>query len=110
MRDGATTSMTSLRKGKNLRPVVVRKRAAKKRSEPEDSGPANGGPRTAQRVIELPKPRSADEVISEKIIFEVGDDRFAINWTAEIEQLPPAGPVAIERKRPNSNRSSQVRR
>ena len=110
MRDGATTSMTSLRKGKNLRPVVVRKLAAKKRSEPEDSGPANGGPRTAQRVIEFPKPRSADEAISERIIFEVGDDRFAIKWTAEIERLPPAGPAAVERKRLNSDRSTKAGR
>jgi hypothetical protein len=63
-----------------------------------------------QRVIEFPKRPAAEDVVSERIIFEVGNTRFAINWTAEIEQLPPAGPVAIERKRPNSNRSSQVRR
>ena len=36
--------------------------------------------------------------LSERIIFEVGDTRFAIQWTAEIEQLPPAGPVAIRTK------------
>ena len=71
--------MVSLRKGKNLRTVVVRKLAA------------NRGPRTVQRVIEFPNPPAADDVISERIIFEVGDDRFAINWTAKIERLPPAG-------------------
>jgi hypothetical protein len=92
-----TTSMASSRKGKSLRPVVVRKLTDKKRSLPEDSGAANGGPRTVPRVIELPKPPAADDVIIERIIFEVGGDRFAIKWTAEIERLPPAGPV-IERK------------
>jgi hypothetical protein len=97
MREGATTSMTNLRKGKNLGPVVVRKVAAKRRSQLEDSEAANGGPRTVQRVVEFPKPPTADDVISERIIFEVGYDRFAINWTAEIERLPPAGPV-VERK------------
>ena len=50
-----------------------------------------------QRVVEFPKPPAAPDVISERIIFEVGDDRFAIKWTAEIERLPPAGPV-VERK------------
>jgi hypothetical protein len=105
------TSMTSVRKGKNLRPVVVRKRAAKKRSQPEDSGAANGGPRTVQRVIEFPKPPAAADVISERIVFEIGGDRFAIKWTAEIEQLPLAGPVAIERKsRLKSDGLSQLRR
>ena len=110
MRDGATTSMVSLRKGKNLRPVEVRKRAAERRSQPEDGGAANGGPRTVQRVVEFPKPPAADDVISERIIFEVGDDRFAIKWTAEIERLPPAGPVAVERKRLNSDRSTKAGR
>jgi hypothetical protein len=90
--------MVSLRKGKNLRTVVVRKLAA------------NRGPRTVPRVIEFPKPPAADDVISERIIFEVGDDRFAIQWTAAIERLPPAGPVAVERKRLNSDRSTKAGR
>jgi hypothetical protein len=65
----------------------------------------------AAGVIEFPKRPAADDVVSERIIFAVGDTRFAINWTAEIERLPPAGPVAVERKQPlNSNRSSEVRR
>ncbi len=93
MRDGATTSRVSLPTGKNLRPVVVRKRAAKNRSQHEDSGAANGGPHTVPRVIEFPNPPAADDVISERIMFEVGDDRFAIKGTAEIERLPPARPV-----------------
>jgi hypothetical protein len=42
--------------------------------------------------------RTAENVISDRIIFEVGGDRFAIQWTAEIEQLPSAGPVAVERQ------------
>ena len=50
------------------------------------------------------------DVVSERIIFEVGATRFAINWTAEIEKLPPAGPVVVERKqRLKSHRSSPVR-
>ena len=50
-----------------------------------------------QGVIEFPKRPAAEDVVSERIIFEVGNTRFAINWTAAIEQLPPAGPVAVER-------------
>ena len=54
---------------------------------------------------------AAEDVVSERIIFEVGNTRFAIKWTAEIEPLPPAGPVAVEQKqRLKSNRSSHVRR
>ena len=51
-----------------------------------------------QGVIEFPKRPAAEDVVSERIIFEVGNTRFAINWTAEIEQLPPAGPVVVEAK------------
>ena len=51
-----------------------------------------------QGVIEFPKPPVADDVISDRIIFDVGGDRFAIKWTAEIERLPLAGPVAVEWK------------
>jgi hypothetical protein len=102
--------MAILRKGKNLWPVVMRKGAAKKRSQPEDSRAANAGPRTVQRIIQFPKPSAADDVIRERIIFEVGDDRFAIKWTAEIERLPPAALVAVERKRPNSDHLLKVGR
>jgi hypothetical protein len=55
--------------------------------------------RSLQRIIEFPKLPSADDVISERIIFEVGDTRFAMQWIAEIEQLPPSGPIVAERKR-----------
>jgi hypothetical protein len=51
-------------------------------------------------VSGFPKPRAAENVISERIIFEVGSDRFALHWTAEIEPLPPVGPVAVERQQP----------
>jgi hypothetical protein len=103
--------MARIGKGKNPRPVAVRRLAAKKRVPAEDSGAANGEPHAVQRVIEFPKPPAANDVISERIIFEIGGDRFAIKWTAEIEQLPPAGPVALERKsRLKSDRSSQLRR
>ena len=90
--------MARIREGKNHGLVAARRLAAKKRVPAEDSGVANGGPCSVQRVIEFRKPRAADDVVSERVIFEIGDDRFAIKWTAEIEQLPPAGPVAVERK------------
>ena len=103
--------MTRIRKGKNPRPVAVRKLAAKKGGPGADSRAANGKPHLVQRIIEFPKPPTLDDIVSERIIFEVGDDRFALQWTAEIEQLPPARPVAVEPKqRLKSNRSSQVRR
>jgi hypothetical protein len=49
-------------------------------------------------VIEFPKPATPDDVVSDTILFEVGGDRLARKWTAEIEPLPPAGPVVVERK------------
>jgi len=52
-----------------------------------------------QRIIEFPKLPSADDVISERILLEVGDTRFAVKWIAEIEQLPPSGPIVAERRR-----------
>ena len=51
-----------------------------------------------------PKPLVLDEVVSERIIFEVDDTRISIKWTAEI--VPPAGPVGGERKKQHSNGSS----
>jgi len=51
-----------------------------------------------QGFIEFPKQPAVEDVVGGSIIFEVGNTRFAIKWTAEIEQLPPAGPVAVERK------------
>jgi hypothetical protein len=86
------------RRGKKAGPVAVRTLAAKKRGPRVGSGAANAEPHAVQRVIEFPKPAVADEVISDRIIFEIGGDRFAIRWTAEIESLPPAGPVAVEPK------------
>jgi hypothetical protein len=90
--------MTRKRKGSNPGPVAVRKLAAKKKKRAGNSRAANGEPHAAQRIVEFPKPRAAENVISERIIFEVGSDRFAIHWTAGIEPLPPAGPVAVERQ------------
>jgi hypothetical protein len=52
----------------------------------------------------------SDDGISEWIIFEVGYTRFAIKRTAEIEQLLPAGPIAVEQKQPKSDRSRRIRR
>ena len=94
--------MARIRKAKNPGPVAVRL----KKSGPVASGAANGKPHPLQRVIEFPKSPAVDDVVSERIIFEIGDSRFAIQWTAEIEQLPRAGPVAVERKqRLKSDRS-----
>ena len=86
--------MARIRKGKNRGPVAVRELAAKKSGPGGNSSAAHEGPHPMQGVIEFPKPPTLDDIVSERIIFEVGDDRFAIQWTAEIEQLPPAGPVA----------------
>ena len=90
--------MARIRKGKNPGAVAVRRLATKKRSPAEDCGAANAEPHPVQRVIEFPKSPAVDDVVSDRIIFEIGDDRFAIQWTAEIERLPPAGPVAVGRK------------
>ena len=64
-----------------------------------------------QGVIEFPKRHAAEDVVSERIIFEVGNTRFAIKWTAEIERFLPARSVAVEPKRRlKSNRASPVTR
>ena len=89
--------MARIRKGKSPGPVVVRL-AAKKSGPGAASGAANGKPHPVQRVTEFPKSPAADDVVSDRIIFEIGDSRFAIQWTADIERLPPAGPVAVGRK------------
>ena len=88
--------MARIRKGKNPGPAV---RLAAKKSRPRgDSEVANGKLHLVQRVAEFPKSPAADDIVCDRIIFEIGDSRFAIQWTAEIEQLPPAGPVAVGRK------------
>ena len=89
--------MARIRKGKNPGPVAVR-RTVKKRTPGADTGVANEKPHPVQRVTEFPQSPAADDVVSDRIIFEIGDSRFAIQWTAEIERLPPAGPVAVGRK------------
>ena len=64
-----------------------------------------------RRIIEFPKLPSADEVISERILLEVGDTRFAMKWIAEIEQLPPSGPiVGRAEEAAELHRSPQLRR
>ena|ERR1700676_2493771 len=103
--------MARIRKSKNPGPVAVRRLAVKKMGSAEDSLAANGESHPVQHVVDFPKPPTADDVISDRIIFDVGGDRFAIKWTAEIERLPLAGPVAVERKhRVKSDRSLQIRR
>ncbi len=94
--------------GMNPGPVAVRTHVIQKRSSVQNEE-AHGQPCTRPRIVEFPVPSAVDEVIRDRIIFEVGGDRFAITWTAQIEQLPPAGPVAVERKqRLNSDRSHQI--
>ena len=103
--------MKRMRKGKSPGPVVVRKRTVSKKGHGADGAAGNGEPITARRVIEFPKPPAADDVVSGRIIFDVGGDRFAIKWSAEIEQLPPAGPVPVEHnRRPKSGRPPWLRR
>jgi len=98
--------MARIRKGKNPGPVVPL--AAKKSRPGGDSEVASGKPHLVQRVAEFPESPATDDIVSDKIIFEIGDSRFAIRWTAEIERLPPAGPVAVGRKqRPKLDRSPQ---
>jgi hypothetical protein len=87
--------MAKLRKGKNPQRIELRRLLARK--DGPDRKIANEGP--ARRVIEFPKSHTLDDVVSDRIIFEVGGTRFAIKWTAEIEQLPARGPIAVERKK-----------
>ena len=89
--------MARIRNGKNPGPIAVRLTASKSRSGGE-SGVATGKPHPVQRVVQFPQSPAADDVVSDRIIFEIGDSRFAIQWTADIERLPPAGPVAVGRK------------
>jgi hypothetical protein len=96
--------MARIRKGVSLRAVARKQRA--KKSPPGGEGEAGHvEPLTARRLIEFPKPQAADDVVSDRMIFEVGGDRFAIRWSAEIEQLPPAAPVPVERKQKTETRS-----
>ena len=63
----------------------------KKRLQSAHSEAPSGELRVAQQVTEFPKLATPDDVVSERIVFEVGGDRFAMKWTAKIEQLPQAG-------------------
>jgi hypothetical protein len=90
--------MARIRKGKNPLSVAARRLVAKKRRRSAHSEAPNGELGMVQRVTEFPKPATPDDVVSNRIIFDVGGDRFAMTWTAEIEELPPAGPVVVERK------------
>ena len=87
-----------MQKATKLRAVAVRRRVASKKRLGVDGEAGDGEPLMAHRVIEFPKPFAADDVVSDTIIFDIGGDRFAIKWSAEIERLPPAGPVVAERK------------
>ena len=44
-----------------------------------------------KRVLPFPKP--TEEPAPSRIVVQIGRDRFAIHW--EIEELPPAAPVAL---------------
>ena len=74
-------------------PVVYS--SALEQTTPQNSAPrlpagvANEKPHPVQRVTEFPQSPAADDVVSDRIIFEIGDSRFAIQWTAEIEGRDP---------------------
>ncbi len=103
--------MARIRSGNKPGPVPVRKLAAKKKEPSGNNSAAQPGPHPMQGVVEFPKRPPVEEVVSKRIFFEVGTTRFAIKWTAEIERLPPAGPVLVEQKQSlRPNRSSPVRR
>ena len=91
--------------------VAVPRLAAQESGPGGNSSAGNEKSPGVKRMIEFRKRPAVEDIVSERIIFEVGDTRFAIKWTAEIEQLPPARPVAVERKQGlKPNRSPQVRR
>src|SRR5260370_40818606 len=94
--DRGGAGMARIRKGKTPRAVTVRRLVAKRRRRSVHSEAPNGESRMVQRVIEFPKLATPDDVVRDRIIFDVGGGRFAIKWTAEIEELPPAGPVVVE--------------
>src|SRR5256885_16019620 len=89
------TLMARIRKGKNRGPVAVRKLAAKKSGPGGNSRAGHEGPHPMQGGIEFPKRRAGEDGVIERIIFEVGNTRFAIKWTAESEPLPPARPRLV---------------
>jgi hypothetical protein len=45
----------------------------------------------------LPFPTPPAEPLDATIIVQVGEDRFAIHW--EIEELPPASPLVVWKRR-----------
>ena len=97
--------MTGIRNDKSLRAVEERRRADRKMRSGEEREAANHDPIQSQGVIEFPTPPEA--VVSDTIIVEIGGDRFAMTWSTE--WLPPARPVAVERKRPlNPGQSGTV--
>src|SRR4051794_30847691 len=99
--------MARIRKSKNPGPAV---RLAATKSRPRGDSKVNEKPHVVRRVADFPNSPAADDIVCDRIIFEIGDSRFAIQWTAEIEQLPPAGPVAVGRKqRLKLDRSPQRR-
>jgi hypothetical protein len=86
--------MTKMKRGDNLHTVTRRRRADSKIGKGEEREALNHELLRSQRVIEFPTP--PEVVVSDTIIFEIGGDRFTMSWRTE--RLPPAGPVAIERK------------
>jgi hypothetical protein len=45
----------------------------------------------------LPFPKSPAKPESSRIVMQIGNERFAINW--EIEELPPAAPLIVLKRR-----------
>lgn len=103
--------MARKRNGNNSGPIALQKLIAHPKRRREESQAAIGGPLAARRVLEFAKPIAADEAISDRIVFNIGGDRFAMHWRVEMERLPPAGPMLVEQKpRQKPVRSAQKRR
>lgn len=89
--------MARKRRGNKRGPIGLPKLIDKKKGRGGDSSPEQEETSAARCVLEFPKP--PDEVVSDRIIFDIGGDRFALHWRAEIERLLPAAPILVEQKR-----------
>ena len=91
--------MARIRSGNKPGPVPVRKLAAKKKEPSGNNSAAQPGPHPMQGVVEFPKRPPVEEVVSERIFFEV----------APLDS-PSSGPQRLSgcrrRDRSWSNRSS----
>jgi hypothetical protein len=87
----ALEPMVRIRRDKNPDPVAWRRLAGKKRRPVAGSRAMNAKPILYSASSSFRSCPQLSMESTERIIFEVGDDQIAINWTAKIERLPPAG-------------------